>query len=171
MIRVAVIGNAGGGKSTLCRALSTAHALPCFPVDHFQWKPGWVPAPYQEVKQRHDEILAYDQWIIDGWGPRDLIVARFDAADTIILVDHPLYVHYWWAIKRQVTCLFVPRHDGPEGCPMLPVTWPLLKMIWDIHFHARPQLLDMVNHYRDRKQVFHIRSPDELQRFVNDNCS
>jgi adenylate kinase family enzyme len=171
MRRVAVIGNAGGGKSTLCRALSTAHALPLFPVDHFQWKPGWVPAPYQEVKQRHDEILAHEQWIIDGWGPRDLIVARFDAADTIILVDHPLYIHYWWAIKRQVRCLFVPRHDGPEGCPMVPMTWPLLKMIWEIHYRARPQLLDLVNHYRDRKQVFHIRSPYELQCFVNDNCS
>jgi hypothetical protein len=92
-------------------------------------------------------------------------------ADTIILVDHPLYIHYWWAIKRQMACLVVPRHDGPEGCPMVPMTWPLLKMIWEIHSRARPQLLDMVNHYRDRKQVLHIRSPYELQCFVNDNCS
>ena len=170
MTRVAVIGNAGGGKSTLCRKLSTARQLPFFPVDHFQWKPGWVPATYAEIKERHDEILTHERWIIDGWGPPDLIIARFDAADTLILVDHPLYIHYWWAIKRQVKCLFVPRLDGPEGCPMLPVTWPLLKMIWDIHYHARPQLLEMINRYRDRKHVYHLRSPSELQRFVNAYC-
>lgn len=35
-------------------------------------------------------------------GPSDLMEARFAAADTIIFVDLPLYVHYWWTIKRQV---------------------------------------------------------------------
>ena len=171
MTRVAVIGNAGGGKSTLCRALSTARHLPFFPVDHWQWKPGWIPAPYEEVKARHDDILARERWIIDGWGPHDLIMARFAAADTIILVDHPLAIHYWWAIKRQVVSIFSPSPDTPDGCGLLPMTWPLLKMIWDIHYHARPQLLAMVNQYRTEKHVFHIRSPHELQAFRQAYCA
>ena len=170
MTRVAVIGNAGGGTATLWRTLRTPRHLPWFPVDRLQWKPGWVPATYAEIKERHDEILTYTRWIIDGWGPQDLIVERFAAADTMIRIDHPLAIHYWWAIKRHVHCLFSPRLDGPEGCPMVPMTWPLLNMIWDIHYHARPQLLDLVNQYRDRKQVFHIRSPQELQQFVNVYC-
>ncbi len=170
MTRVAVIGNAGGGKSTLCRKLSQARQLPLFPIDQIQWKPGWTPASYDEVKRQHEHILAGDRWIIDGWGPFDLIEARFAAADTIIFVDLPLYVHYWWTIKRQVACLFRPRPDGPEGCPMLPMTWPLLKMIWQIHHHARPKLLDIVNRYRADKDVFHITSPRELRRFVQTCC-
>jgi adenylate kinase family enzyme len=36
MTRVAVIGNAGGGKSTLCRTLSRARQLPLFPIDQIQ---------------------------------------------------------------------------------------------------------------------------------------
>jgi hypothetical protein len=28
-----VIGNAGGGKSTMCKALSGAHALPYYAID------------------------------------------------------------------------------------------------------------------------------------------
>jgi adenylate kinase family enzyme len=49
MTRVAVIGNAGGGKSMLCRLLSDARKLPHFPVDIIQWRPGtillatWIP--------------------------------------------------------------------------------------------------------------------------------
>jgi adenylate kinase family enzyme len=72
MTRVAVIGNAGGGKSTLCRKLSQALDLELFPIDRIQWKPGWIPTPYKEIKHHHDKILSHDRWIIDGWGPLDL---------------------------------------------------------------------------------------------------
>jgi adenylate kinase family enzyme len=171
MTRVAVIGNAGGGKSTLCRKLSRALEIELYPMDQIQWKPGWMPASYEEIKQRHDEILKHARWIIDGWGPLDLITERFEAADTIILVDQPLYIHYWWAVKRQVKCLFQPRPGGPAGCPMLPMTWPLLKMIWHIHHHARPDLLELVNSYRDKKQVVYIRSPQGLHQFLRRHCS
>jgi adenylate kinase family enzyme len=171
MTRVVVIGNAGGGKSTVCRKLSQARQLPLFSIDQIQWKPGWTPAGYDEVKQEHDRILAEERWMIDGWGPFDLVEERCAAADTLIFVDHPLVVHYWWALKRQFACLFTPRSDGPEGCPMLPMTWPLLKMIWQIHRHARPKLLEVVNRYRAGKDVFHIRSPRDLRRFVQTYCS
>ena len=170
MTRIAIIGNAGGGKSTLSRKLSHALGIELFPVDRMQWKPGWVPACFDEIKHQHDAILARNRWIIDGWGPLETILARFDVADTIIFVDHPLYIHYWWALKRQIRCIFQQRPDGPIGCPMLPVTWPLLKMIWTIHQHARPQLLELIDSYRDRKAVFHIRSPRELGQFVATYC-
>jgi adenylate kinase family enzyme len=170
MTRIAVIGNAGGGKSVLCHKLSKALNIPLFPIDRIQWKPGWAPASYNEIKSQHDHILSQERWIVDGWGPWDLIKERFQAADTIIFVDHPLIIHYWWTLKRQFACIFAPRPDGPQGCPMLPMTWPLLKMIWHIDHHARPQLLDLVDHQRANKQVFHITSPRELRAFVSRYC-
>jgi adenylate kinase family enzyme len=170
MTRVAVIGNAGGGKSTMCRQLSKSLNIPLFPIDCIQWKPGWTPAYYEEIKQQHDHILSQDRWIIDGWGPFDLIKARFAAADTIIFINHPLHIHYWWSIKRQVACIFAPRPDGPEECPMLPMTWPLLKMIWNIHHDVQPRLCDLVNSHRLYKQVFHITSPRELEQFTQKYC-
>lgn len=170
MTRVAVIGNASGGKSTLSRKLSQARGLELYMVDHVQWRPGWVPAPVAEVRQQLDAILARERWIIDGWGPQDTLAARFAAADTIILVDHPLSVHYWWAIKRQLQCLIRPREDGPPACPMLPMTWPLLKMIWHIHSQVRPALLALVHEHREDRLVFHLRSPRELRQFVARYC-
>ena len=167
MTRIAVIGNAGGGKSILCRKLSKALEIPLYPIDKIQWKPGWIPASHEEVKIEHDHILSQGRWIIDGWGTFEIIETRFKATDTIIFVDHPLYIHYWWAIKRQLMCIFAPRVDGPEGCPMLPMTWPLLKMIWNIHYHLRPRLLELVNRHRLDKQVIHIKSPKELRLFIS----
>lgn len=170
MTRIAVIGNAGGGKSTMCRKLCKALDIPLYPIDKIQWKPGWTPASSDEVKMQHDLILAQERWIIDGWGDLDIIETRFRASDTIIFVDHPLYIHYWWALKRQFACIFAPRIDGPEGCPMLPMTWPLLKMIWNIHRHLRPRLLEMPSVFSADKQIIHLKSPKELQSFITNYC-
>lgn len=171
MTRVTIIGNAGGGKSTLCTQLGKALNLPIYSVDKLEWKPGWVPVSAEEFHRTHEEWLQQEHWIIDGWGPPQDILARFQVADTIIFVDHPLIVHYWWACKRQVKCLFRPRPDGPAGCPMLPITGKLLRMIWNIHRHERPQMLQLVHKLGETKQVFHIRSPRELRAFVHTYCS
>lgn len=170
MTRISVIGNAGGGKSTICRKLSKKYNIPLFPIDKIQRKPGWTPTPYNEIKTNHDQILTHEKWIIDGWGSFDLIESRFQASDTIIFIDLPIAVHYWWAIKRQFSCIFKPRIDGPEGCPMLPMTWPLLKMIWHIHFNLRPNLLELVNRFQENKKVFHITSKKELRLFIQQYC-
>jgi len=171
MTRVAVIGNAGGGKSTMCRKLGKALDIAVYPVDQLQWKPGWVKTSAEEFKQGHEQWLALDRWIIDGWGPWEAIEARFEAADTIIFVDHSLAIHYWWAFKRQFNCLFRPRPDGPEGCPMLPMTWPVIKMIWNIHWSARQRLVRLVDTFGASRQVVSIHSPKEMHEFIKTYCS
>lgn len=42
MCRATIIGNAAGGKSTLCKAIADAHQLPIHAVDKLQWRPGWT---------------------------------------------------------------------------------------------------------------------------------
>lgn len=53
---------------------------------------------------------------------------------------------------------------------MLPKTWELAKMIWQIHKTLRPHLLKMIDQHRDNKQVFHIQSPKELAHFKAVEC-
>jgi adenylate kinase family enzyme len=43
MERIAVIGNAGGGKSTLARALASRRRLPYVEIDALLWRGGWHP--------------------------------------------------------------------------------------------------------------------------------
>jgi adenylate kinase family enzyme len=171
MTKVALLGNAGGGKNTLCKALSRAKGLPVYQLDKMQWNPGWVPTPQEEFDARHDAILEKEKWIIDGVASLESIERRLEASDTIILVDHPLWVHYWWAAKRQFMCLFRPRPDFVDGCPMLPKTWELVKMIWRINKDLRPVLLELISKYVGDRQVFHIRSPMELARFKKEQCA
>ena len=170
MTRVAIVGNAGGGKSTLARRLSAARGLPLYAVDRLQWQPGWRPTPDEAFMRAQDDILQRERWVLDGFGTMDAIRARFDRADTIVFVDLPLWRHYWWAMKRQVLCLFRPRPDGPPGCPMLPVTGRLLRMIWDIHRNVRPLLIAEIERRRPDCRVIEIKSLRDMRDFVRRTC-
>lgn len=168
MTRIAIIGNAGGGKSTLARELHALLGLPLHAIDQLQWRPGWQPTPTAEFSAAHTALLAESRWIIEGWGDFAAIESRFASADTLVLVDYPLWRHYAWALKRQFMCLFRPRPDGPPGCPMLPMTWPLLKMIWSVHHGAMPRLRTLVEAHRDQKKIFHIRTLSDLRPLVHE---
>ena len=139
MTRVAVIGNAGGGKSTLCREVSSLLGLPYHAIDKIQWLPGWRMMPEAEFRVRHDALVAQERWIIDGLGPWRDIERRFDAADTIVFIDYPFWRHLLWASKRQIRSVLLGRADGPEGCPMWRVTFKLYRMMWWLHRELRPK--------------------------------
>ena len=161
-----VIGNAGGGKSTMCRSLCAIRSLPYFAIDLIQWKPNWVLTPEREYIKAHEEILSKPCWLIDGFGSWSSVERRLAKADTIVFVDHPIWVHYWWATKRQLKSLFVGRPDGPEGCPMLPVTFRLYKKMWTLHRDTRPRLLEAIENRRPHARIIHITSPKELREFA-----
>ncbi|MEQ1933797.1 MAG: AAA family ATPase, partial [Fimbriimonadaceae bacterium] len=80
MKRVMIIGNGGGGKSTLAHALAESTGLPLYEVDPIQFQPNWQRTPLEEVREKLQEIQAQDNWIIDGFGPWDCIEARASLA-------------------------------------------------------------------------------------------
>lgn len=166
MTRVSVIGNAGGGKSRLSAAICLRHNLPNYSIDHLQWQPGWVPTPQAKFKTDHQAILSKDCWLVDGYGPWESVVERLEASDIIIFVDLPIWVHYWWATKRQVKSLFVGRSDGPDGCPMPPVTLRLFKMMWHVHKNMRPKLQQEIARLGRTKRVIHLQNVRQLNRFA-----
>ena len=170
MTRVAILGNAGGGKSTLARRLAEAQRLPYHAIDRLQWLPGWTPVPPSQFDREHDAILAGERWILDGVGDLDSIGRRIARADTVVFVDMPLRMHLWWVTKRQIRSIFVGRRDGPDGCPMWRVTWRLYRMIWWIHRELRPQFLALVADVSPRTQVFHLRSPRDIAEFERQYC-
>lgn len=171
MCRATIIGNAAGGKSTLCKALVNAHELPLCVVDELQWKPGWTAVSEDVVASEIRRVIRNDRWLLDGWGPWETIEERFEKADTIIFVDHSVWIHLWWAAKRQLKALLVPSSvEKPEGCDLVPMTWRMFKLIWMINRDLRPRLLELVESFIGKKDVFHIRSPKELRRFRIEHC-
>jgi adenylate kinase family enzyme len=161
--RIAVIGNGGGGKSTLCRALGTRLGLPVYEVDTVQWRPGWERAPLDETARILDGWSADDAWIIDGFGPMPVIERRMDRADTIVYVDFPFARHLWWSAKRQVASRL--RGQAWAGHLLPPSSVLLFRTLRRVHA-MRPQLVDLVSRGGRAAKLVHLRSPAEVKRWL-----
>jgi hypothetical protein len=68
MKRVAVFGNAGGGKSTLSRRLAGLARLPLYRVDTMQWTATTEKVPHNEYFKARADLLRREEWIINAFG-------------------------------------------------------------------------------------------------------
>jgi adenylate kinase family enzyme len=161
--RIAIVGNGGGGKSTVAARLARSHRLPYHSVDQVQWQPAWTAAPSDEVAAVLDGWADQPAWVIDGWGPWSSIERRLQRATRIIFIDFPLWAHFWLAAERQISISRgVPRADPIEGCDDTQITRRLFETIWRVDQELKPQLVRLVEQYQSGKVYQHIMSPDLL---------
>jgi adenylate kinase family enzyme len=144
MKRVAVFGNAGGGKSRLARRLAELTGLPLYVVDMMQFRPGGAEVPHDEFLQAHADLLRRDEWIIDGCGNVAIALERFAVADTLIYVDLPLLTHYRWVTKRLIKGLFANPPGWPENSPLWSSTLSSYRVIPLCRRHLTPMYRQLV---------------------------
>jgi adenylate kinase family enzyme len=166
MKRVAVFGNAGGGKSTLARRLAELTGLPLYVVDMMQFRPGGVKVPQQEFLQAHADLLRREEWIIDGFGSAALVWGRLAAADTLIYVDLPLFTHHRWVTKRLIKGLFADPPGWPDNSPLWSSAIQGYRVLWLCHRHLTPKYRRLVAEAAASKRVHHLRSPTQIQSFM-----
>jgi len=166
MKRVAVFGNAGGGKSTLARRLSEVTRLPLYPLDLIQWKVGGEAVPHEEYLRAHADLLRQDEWIIDGFGCATSAWERFARADTLVHVDLPLATHYWWVTKRLIKGLWTAPEGWPENSPLWSSTMSCYRVIGACHRELTPCYRQLVAEAASSKRVHHLRSPSEITAFL-----
>lgn len=167
MKRVAVFGNAGGGKSTLARQLAAITGLPLHVIDQLRFKEGGASVPHDEYLKMHRDLLAQENWIVDGYGDTATVLERCSAADTLIHVDLPLSVHYWWVTKRLFKGLLVDPEGWPKHSPLWSSTISSYRVIPRCHRCLTPRYRQLVQEMAASKRVAHLRSPREMAAFLD----
>ena len=166
MKRVAVFGNAGGGKSTLALRLAELTGLPLYVVDKMQFRPGGAQVPHHEFLRTHADLLRRDEWIIDGFGNAAIAWERFAAADTLIHIDLSLLTHHRWVTKRLIKGLFADPPGWPENSPLWSSSFSSYRVLWLCHRHLTPKYRKLVAEAATSKRVHHLRSPRQVRSFL-----
>ena len=160
MKRIIVIGCPGSGKSTFARALQRKLNIPLQHLDMIYWRADGSFISKEELKDRLLEIMANDEWIIDGnYG--STIELRLRACDTVVFLDYPLQVCLDGIRRRKGK----PRSDMPwtekEGEEDL----EFIEFIKNYNAESRPAVMQLLEKYKDKDiSIFSCR--DEADEFL-----
>lgn len=159
MKKVIVVGCPGSGKSTFARKLQEKTGLPLYYLDMIWHKPDKNTLTKEEFDEKLHELIARDEWIIDGNYSRTL-EPRLQACDTAFVFDLPLEVCLAGAQARVGT----KRIDMPWEETEL--SQEFLNYILSFSQQKLPRLLQLARQYSAQKQVVFFRSRQECDDFL-----
>ncbi len=113
--RIAVLGGAGAGKSTLTRALGAQLGLPMIHLDRLVYGPNWTRRRGEAVRADLAEAMRGGCWVVDGTYPglNDLVLGD---ADLVIWIEQPALRRLFRTWRKTQIYRSGPRTDRPDGC-------------------------------------------------------
>ncbi len=159
--RILITGNAGSGKTTLAKQVSTALDIPFHSLDRIVWQEGWRKTPANERQQQIEELVQEPSWVIDG-----VSFQVQESADLVVLLDIPRRACFLRVIKRNWRYLFKSRPELPANCPEIRIILTLCKIIWNFPNKVRPQILSKVQESSENQHFYHIKTKQELLVFT-----
>jgi adenylate kinase family enzyme len=164
MQRIVVIGNSGGGKSTLARKLAARRGLPYAEIDALLWQPNWELTPADVYEAEHGRLIAAESWIADGLGSLASIPPRLSRATEIVLIDMPFWQHCWLAAERQIAWATGRIDHPPAGLTEMPPTEAVFQNLWAVERDWMPAVRRLVDEEQAAgKRVHRIASVDALR--------
>jgi hypothetical protein len=166
-MRIVVIGNSGGGKSMLARRVAGALRLPCIEIDAVLWLPGWKLAAAEAYDREHARLIAQDRWIIEGLGTRGSVPQRLQRATHIVLIDMPLWMHFWLAAERHVEWVAGRLEHPPAGSTQPAPLKGLFRTTAEVDRDWMPEIRRLVDDEERRgKRVFRLATLEETNSFA-----
>lgn len=164
MRRILVIGSSGAGKSTLSRRLGALLGLEVLHLDSFYWSAGWVEMEKGPWRERVAELARREAWVMDG-NYSGTLEERLAACDTVVFLDMPRRLCVWRVLWRGLRYRGQSRPDMAPGCPERP-DLNFLLFVWRYPTRSRPKVLRLLSEYEAGRQIFHLRTPAEVEEFL-----
>ena len=161
MKKVIIIGCPGSGKTTFAEKLRDKTGLPLYYLDAIWHKPDRTHISRADFDARLTEILAEDEWIIDGNYSRTIDV-RLKECDTVFLFDLPSDVCLQGATER----LGRERYDMPWIAKKLD---PEFKCeIERFSIDVLPEIYNLLEKHGQNRNVVVFRTRDEADKYINE---
>ncbi len=164
--KIAIIGCAGSGKTTLAFKLKDQLGLPLYHLDQYYWKAGWQRVDLQVFEDAHAQLCNQSEWLMEGVYLK-FLPYRAARADVIIFLDVPRYKCLWYVIKRAVLNLGKELPGSSHNCKQRIFDrefMRLLKWIWNFNKRYGPQITETLGAYKSTKQIIILKSLEELDQ-------
>lgn len=159
--RVMVIGNSGGGKTTLSLQIAARFDLEYLSMDRdVRWLPGWKVRERDEQRRIIRDLVSRDRWVMDGTGPSSFNV-RVPRADLIIWLRVPRLQALTGLASRVARNLGRVRPAMADGCPEPIPDLAFLTFIWRFDQDTAPRILNKIEVFGADVPVVVLRSRRE----------
>ncbi len=168
MQRIAIIGLAAVGKTTLAAALAERLRAPHVALDRLHWEPDWTPAAPEVFRARVTAAIASKTWTVDGNYAlaRELVWLR---ADTILWLDYGLATIYPQLLRRSLRRLWRQEelwNGNREQVADFFTRDSLFLYNWATNQRHR-QLYPQLSAEQRTAHVIHLRSRRDTRTFLN----
>lgn len=165
-MKIAIIGNAGSGKSTLGLKLYQIFGVPLYHLDQYFWKPGWQEPNIDEFEKIHNLLCDQKEWIIEGVATR-FFEYRVKKADIVIFLDTPTYICLYRVFKRVIANFGKVYFSSAKDCPERGPDLKFLKFIWNFNSERKPAIKALLQKYKNSKKTFIVKNNAELNGLIN----
>lgn len=164
-MKIAIIGNAGSGKSELGLKLHRILGIPLYHLDQYFWKPHWQEPDPAEFEHIHHQLCDQKAWIIEGVATK-LFEYRVKKADIVIFLDIPIYLCFYRVLKRMLLNFGNVIPSSAKECPQRIPSLKFLKFIWNFNSERKPIIEALLHKYKDTKQIFVIKNNTEIEALI-----
>jgi adenylate kinase family enzyme len=166
MERVAVIGPAGAGKSTLAGELGLRLEIPVLHLDQQYWRPGGVVTPPDEWEALQRRALSDPAWVVDAQHD-DILPDWLEVADTVVFLDASPVRCLWRVGRRRLSRGAV--EGVPQESPRRRADRSLANFVrgqWHYRRRLRGDLIAELGRRRNGREVVVLRRNSDRRRFL-----
>ena len=158
MKKVIIIGCPGSGKSTFARELAKKTGLPLYHLDMLYWNADRTTVGREEFRARLAEVMAGDEWIIDG-NYVSTMQWRMENCDTVFFLDMPLEVCLAGIEarrgKKRPDMPWVEQEEDKE----------FIDFVRTFNAESRPKIVEMLSKY-NCKDIIAFKKYGEIAEYL-----
>jgi adenylate kinase family enzyme len=163
--RIAVLGRAGSGKSTVAVALGTTLGLRVVHLDQLYWSSDWRPVASERFEALHLAAIAADAWILDGgYTASPSFADRLRRADLVVITEASLARCLYRVVRRTIRYRGRLRTGGPDGADE---QFSLTFLIWIVRWTWKHRdLAGEIAAIDPDVRIAVVRRPGDLERAI-----